>query len=181
MNNKNTAYIIPSKGVSKLKKFFYITVFVLTSMFVFLIITNVIHFPKKFNKDEHQYTITEPYQFPVLPGSDKWLQLTSNSEKTQACQIPKDVLKKLSTEALIDTVLSYPLLPVMFTYSSEKEGYDALLKQFNGLNELSKRPDAVKKLADLEKSLTKYKDQTNELGLKELNIRWILKGINGKL
>lgn len=166
-----------SKGYFILASLIVLTLLVVPLVFQFLNGFNGSPKVKNTIKNVNQYTVTQPYQFPVVPGTDKWFQLSSHVEKTQVCLIPNNILKKMTTEALVETVLSYPLLSDMFAYSTEKEGYDAVFKQFNGLSELSERPNAVEELTNVEKSLAPYKEQSNIMGLKELNVRWILKGI----
>ncbi len=66
------------------------------------------------NKDKREiipnsYTDNEPYKYPITPGSDEWKQLKNHDEMIDNCQIPETKLKMLTTNALVETVLEYPL------------------------------------------------------------------------
>lgn len=92
------------------------------------------------NQNDEHY-ITEPYQYPILPGMDEWRKFDNNVDMMEACLIPEDILKCMTTEALLETVLSYPLLSNMFRWETVQEGYEFMLRNFNGLQELMQRPD----------------------------------------
>lgn len=101
------------------------------------------------NNSSENYTIDTPYIYPVVPGTDEWNALDSQDEKVAVCQIPADILSKLTTEALVETVLDYPLMCNISAYNSFLSGYEAVKAQFNGLQELSTRSDAEEVLSNL--------------------------------
>lgn len=90
--------------------------------------------------------ITEAYEYPIVPGMDEWKQLDTHVKKVNACQIPEDILDKLTTEALVETVMNYPLLIDMLAYNTQYTGYQAVYNEFNGLRELQTREDAAEYL-----------------------------------
>lgn len=92
------------------------------------------------------YTINEPYRYPVVPGMSEWDALKSLQEMIAVCQIPEDILKNMSTEALIETVFKYPLAINIFVYETPLEGLEDVATYFNGFEELFTRPDAAAKL-----------------------------------
>ena len=47
-----------------------------------------------------EYSITEAYQYPVVPGMEEWKTLDSLQKKAEVCQIPEDILGSMTTEAL---------------------------------------------------------------------------------
>lgn len=51
--------------------------------------------------EEPTYPITESYQYPVVPGMEEWAKLGSLQEMAEACQIPEEILSKMTTEALV--------------------------------------------------------------------------------
>lgn len=53
--------------------------------------------------------INSSYNFPVRPGTEEWKKLKSGDEMAAVCNIPEAVLKNLSTQALVNTCLDYPL------------------------------------------------------------------------
>ena len=91
-------------------------------------------------KDE--YYITDPYQYPIVPGTEEWKKFDNNADMMEACLIPEEILKHMTTEALLETVLSYPLLSNMFRWETVQAGYEFMLRNFNGLQELMRRTDA---------------------------------------
>ena len=97
-------------------------------------------------------TIHTPYEYPVRPGSAQWQKFESRSEMVDACQIPQDILDNLSTQALLETILDYPLLSDMTTVSHAPEGQDDeagfrhIAGSFNGLQEFMSRTDALSTL-----------------------------------
>jgi hypothetical protein len=85
---------------------------------------------------------SDAYDFPIKPGTDGWKAFTTHDEMLEACQIPEDILKNMSTKGLVETVLEYPLLGDMMAYNSIQHGFEAVASQFNGLPELLSRKDA---------------------------------------
>lgn len=90
---------------------------------------------------ESQYTIDTPYKYPVLPGTQEWVDLGNVFRRRDACQIPEDVLHKMTTDALFQTILDYPFLNDMYAFDSLQIGYETVKRRFNGLQEFESRPD----------------------------------------
>lgn len=86
-----------------------------------------------------------------------WKSKTATMDKIEACDIPEDTLKKMTTEALVETVITYPYFSVVTAYSSPtaglEEGIEALNQQFGGLKELMTREDAYQCTLDLINSI----------------------------
>lgn len=79
------------------------------------------------------------FQFP----SGETLQAKkTNPEIVEALQIPEDILRQMPTAILVQTCLEYPLFADLVLYDTPQKGMDALIAQFNGLQELMKRKDA---------------------------------------
>lgn len=91
------------------------------------------------------YTIDTPYAYPVTTDMPEWAALGSLSQKLEACQIPEDILSELTTPALIDTVLDYPLAVNLYAYVEPFKGLgvgvETVSRQFNGLAELLRRQE----------------------------------------
>lgn len=86
--------------------------------------------------------VTEkPYEFPVKPGTEQWVNLGSSKEMDEVCIIPDQVLSALSTKALLFTCLDYPRLIDIFLADNLQSGFNFSSNHFNGLKELLKRPD----------------------------------------
>jgi len=90
-----------------------------------------------------QYTTTEPYTFPVLPGTQAWANLNGPHEHALACEIPTAVAKSMTTEALIRTCMSYPLSGLLFAYHGSEQHKGAFFRNFYGFKELASRSDAA--------------------------------------
>lgn len=88
-------------------------------------------------------SISQPYEFPIQPGTDEWRALKTRDEMLQAVQIPEDQLGSMSSPALLETVLQYPLSNDIYAYIFRQQGLDALRRDFNGINALLSRPDVA--------------------------------------
>lgn len=96
---------------------------------------------------------TEAYDFPVKPGTGPWHALRSYQEKRDVCKIPERILSTISTKALIETYLHYPLLADIAVFRTLQEGTDKLQENFNGAQELLRRKDAGKLLLEYYRSM----------------------------
>lgn len=108
---------------------------------------------------QNQYTIDTPYEYPAQPGTEEWSALDGRSEKAEACQIPEEILENMTTEALVYTVLNYPFMIDIYAYnyySEEGDSYllamESIATEFNGLQELKQRPDAVEVIETIEEA-----------------------------
>lgn len=101
--------------------------------------------------------IDTPYQYPVKPGSEKWKSFQSRKGINEACQIPEDILKNLTTKALAETYLNFPLYKDLYFFNAPKTGFNMLKRTFNGFQELFSREDAGQELLKIYESM----DPTN--------------------
>ncbi len=101
-----------------------------------------------------QYTIEKPYDYPIKPGMSEWAEFQTGQEMLDACQIPVEVLSKLTTEALVETCVNYPLAINYSASNNERDAISFMIESFNGLKELSNRKDGASAL------VKKYKDMT---------------------
>lgn len=92
--------------------------------------------------------IDQPYEYPITQSDPEWPSL-STSEKKSLCQIETSVLRRLTTPALLETVLNYPYLIDVFAWGDMSIGIETLAANFKGMKELLAR-------ADLERSLEDY-------------------------
>jgi hypothetical protein len=100
-----------------------------------------------------QTVVKDVYVFPVKPGSKEWKQIESIKERVAALQIPKTVLREISTEGLLETCLEFPYLTDFMFFDDYQKGFDVLVGRFNGFGELLKRPDLTGVLLKKYKSL----------------------------
>lgn len=92
-------------------------------------------------KADEQYTIDEKYEFPIKTETQEWKQLQSLEEKLECTQIPIKILDKMTTRALLETWLEYPLSVNVFAYENTQIGLKRVSEQFNGLKVLLQRED----------------------------------------
>ena len=101
-----------------------------------------------------QLNLSKVYVSPVNQHETRseWFAV-SVQERVKLSQIPDDLLKEMSTDELIVSCLNYNLLVDLGLYNSLQDGFAALKKQYNGLQELLKRPDAGSRLLALYKAI----------------------------
>ncbi len=68
--------------------------------------------------------------------------------KNEACQIPENVLKKISSHELAYLCMKYPLFFEYTALEDQREAIVRMIKQFNGLKELSTRKDGARVLME---------------------------------
>lgn len=103
------------------------------------------------------------WDYPVTPGTQEWKNFTTHSQMVEACMIPDDVLKTISSEELIDLCLKYPLLMDIFAYNSLSDGFDSFYSSFNGIQELINRKNVVNYLLhSYEESLLQIESINNK-------------------
>jgi hypothetical protein len=82
----------------------------------------------------------------VKPGTKEWAEFKTSEQMYNACQIPSDILKTMSTKDLVSVCLDYPLLNNYVAFNDERTGVNVIINDFNGLWELSQRKDGAKEL-----------------------------------
>lgn len=83
----------------------------------------------------------DTYTFPLRPGMPEW-EILTGTEKYEVTQIPSSVLQVISTEGLVETLVTHPSLSAILAFNSLQQGIDNITRNFNGLQELGRRPDA---------------------------------------
>lgn len=72
-----------------------------------------------------------PYTYPVTTGTE--------AELLEACQVPQELLLRLSDDDLILTVVNHPLINKVLAEGFDQAAYDALCQSINCLGELDLR------------------------------------------
>ena len=88
------------------------------------------------------------WDYPVKPGTEEWKALFTHKKMIEACQIPFDVLKSLTTKELINLCINYPLQFDFVAYDNMQTGVKKASLTFNGLQELYQRNDNAPCLLD---------------------------------
>ena len=87
--------------------------------------------------------VDTPYVYPIQPGTEEWAKLDSLDAKIAACKVDPELMNSMTTEALLETVLDYPLLPNIYAFSSAEIGIGSVSGYFEGLQMLHDREDAA--------------------------------------
>ncbi len=93
------------------------------------------------------------YLYPVSAMDKKWYKCNSIEERFAACQLPRKILKDLSTEEMFEMILDFPLLSTIEGYETASEALAYLADTFNGFDEFMKRDDCY---AVVEKYYNEY-------------------------
>lgn len=87
--------------------------------------------------------VDQPYQYPVVPGSEEWKALPDLPAKIAACDVDRELLESMTTPALLQTVLDYPLLVNIGAFNTTEIGIAAVSSYFPGIEILAGREDAL--------------------------------------
>lgn len=138
----------------------------LVCMFILITCTSI----NAVSTNEQNTTVNSGYDYPIKPGTDEWVKLNDRAKRGDACQIPEDVLKSLSTDELVETVLNYPFLMDIYAYDTIQQGFKAVASRFNGLKELLQREDAGPKLLERYKQMEVIKDPKKVISKELFNL-----------
>jgi hypothetical protein len=90
----------------------------------------------------------DSYNYPVYPGMPEWAEFKTVEEMIAACQIPENILHRMSTQAVIQAIWEYPfLINVVHRYQYQMD-FDATFLGNNAYIELTKRTDAGRALLE---------------------------------
>ena len=92
--------------------------------------------------------IDEVYTYKCLDDPDIWRKLGPLEERFEAFQIPDSVLTRMTTSALVKTVLHYPLNALLFAYNDPADWVETVLQYSNLHAELLKRKDMFSEMID---------------------------------
>lgn len=94
------------------------------------------------------YTINTPYEYPIVPGTAEWEKLETNVDKINACAVPNKVINNMTTEALLKTYLTHPMIINLFAYDNDYDvAFNMMKSYYNiGLDELVSREDVANEI-----------------------------------
>ena len=98
----------------------------------------------------------DTYMYPLRPGMPEWAEIQTGAEMYEVTQVPDSVLQVISTEGLLETWLTYPLLGNIIAWSTLQQGIDNITETFGGLQELGRRPDAGSVMLNRYKQMNLY-------------------------
>ncbi|HPQ22235.1 MAG TPA: hypothetical protein PK147_10310 [Saprospiraceae bacterium] len=90
----------------------------------------------------------DAYDYPIVPGTPEWIALSSGDEMFAVTQVPVKEAKKMSTDGLIQTWMTYPLNGDIGATNDWPRTMEYFKKRFNPLHELITRRDAGCKLLE---------------------------------
>ncbi len=99
------------------------------------------------------YTITEAYAYPVTSKDPAWKGYDS-AQRHKLCNVPEETLRKMTTEALAETVINYPFFCDIYVYGTVEEGIRAVSHHFKGFEILLQRDDAYECIRRYDESLS---------------------------
>lgn len=86
----------------------------------------------------------DSYNYPIYPGMEGWKIFTASWQMVSTIEIPEDMLKEMSTEALMQGIWEYPFFIEASTSSFYlQHSYEALLPYINIGREFLSRDDAA--------------------------------------
>ena len=100
----------------------------------------------KAGADEYSVQTNERYVFPSEKDYKAWTDIVSLEERLASCEVPASTLRAMTTDALVRTVLNYPLNFIYSAYDNPLDAVDIIVKNSPLHQELFSRSDAVKVL-----------------------------------
>lgn len=95
-----------------------------------------------------EYTVaSDVYTYPDFQDPEIWKNFYTQEERFEACMLPKDILKTISTKGLVASCMYHPQAYLYYTfYNGPLQGLEVLYENYNGLRELLKREDVIDEL-----------------------------------
>jgi hypothetical protein len=84
----------------------------------------------------------DSYNYPVYPGMEEWSSFKTGKEMQDACQIPVEVLKSMSTQAVIQAIWEYPFFIDVIHRNEYQFDFEGVFGNNNAYLELTQRQDA---------------------------------------
>lgn len=94
-------------------------------------------------------SIEQAYSFPVTSDDLEWRNMETTEEMLAAYQIPESILKRMTTKALVETILSDTFLTQFEAYDDSIDAIRMHEENFNIYRELKLRADYYETLVDL--------------------------------
>lgn len=108
------------------------------------------------------YTVEKQYTYPITPGTtpEIWKSFTTHQEMVDACQIPENIVKNMSTPELLVACTDYPLAGDALLFNTLSAGFSSVYQQFDAMQVLFERDD-------FSYELVKYVESVNLKSLKK--------------
>ncbi|MCR4600099.1 MAG: hypothetical protein K5678_13830 [Acetatifactor sp.] len=89
-----------------------------------------------------EISITEPWVYPIQLGSNEWKSMDI-TDAVALLDIPENIVDAMTTTALFESVISYPLIDGIFAYDNTYMGINAIRGRFYALDMFLLRKDAL--------------------------------------
>ena len=98
---------------------------------------------------EVQYSIDEPYVFQNISDPETWKDLDDLEDRFSAFQVPENILGEMTTNALVLTMVRYPLNPLFAAFNQPETWITQLEANVNLYQEIKLRKNSLKHMADV--------------------------------
>ena len=85
------------------------------------------------------------WDYPIKRGTEEWYRLTP-LERIDALQVPEEILEKITTEKLVELVITFPSFIIFTAWDSPQRGFEVLTERYNIFEPLLLSKDAGKYL-----------------------------------
>lgn len=107
------------------------------------------------------------YEYSIVPGDDKWVELETVDDKIEACRIPQETLENMTDQALIQAVLDYPFICDVFAYDEQDLAIRSLEKNCDAYSELIRRDSGKDSLINTIEKRNENKKTSRSLSAKD--------------
>lgn len=91
---------------------------------------------------------SDAWIYPVVPGTPEWIAIPTPLERLEACQIPEDRVKIMSSAALVQSWCDLPFNMDIYSSNDYQRPMEYYIAHFSGLRELCQRDDAGNSLME---------------------------------
>ncbi|MBS5504675.1 MAG: hypothetical protein KHX28_00980 [Oscillospiraceae bacterium] len=82
-----------------------------------------------------QSTVSETqsaaFQYPVTQKDTGWEDLNALEKKIEACEVPNGAVEHMTTKALVETVVNYPLIINIYAFNTFEDGVHSVSEYFD--------------------------------------------------
>lgn len=118
--------------------------------------------------------IPENKYYAVTSASPEWKTFKTSRQMVDACRIDAETIDGMSTEQLVEAVVTFPLLIDIYAYNELDYALDRLAQKSDAYRELRKRDDAVECLTALHDNIETNSDRYTECSLTLLTLEMLL-------
>lgn len=95
-------------------------------------------------KDDEK--IYDVYEYPVIPGTNAWIELGSTEARRAACEISEDILDRMTTRTLALTAFDNPFSSELFAFDDLTDGLTHMIAESGTWAALFNRSDLYETL-----------------------------------